>query len=255
MGEATVRVTVLGSGDAFGAGGRLNSAYLVESAGATFLVDCGTTVLQALKRAGVDPARIDFVVLSHLHGDHFGGVPFLFMDFLYESRRARPITIYGPPTTERRVRALFGALYERQARDPLPFGVTYVDMPSPGPRTAHGVTVQAFAVPHVSELVCYGYRISVGGCTIVYSGDSAWTDEFVALTKGTDLFICECSTFETQLGIHVSYPEIAARAATLGCRRLVLSHLGAEPLRRRGEISLEIAEDGMVIELAPPRRA
>src|SRR5882724_4786828 len=77
---SAAQVTVLGSGDAFGSGGRLNSAYLVESPGATFMVDCGTTVLQGLKRSGVDPARIDFICLSHLHGDHFGGVPFLFMD-------------------------------------------------------------------------------------------------------------------------------------------------------------------------------
>jgi ribonuclease BN (tRNA processing enzyme) len=254
MADAPVRVTVLGSGDAFGAGGRLNSAYLVESAAATFLVDCGTTVLQGLKRARIDPSRIDFVCLSHLHGDHFGGVPFLFMDYLYESRRTRPITIYGPPSTERRIRALFGALYERQASDGLPYEVGYVELPV-GTTTVHGVSLETFAVPHVSELTCYGFRIGVGGRTIVYSGDSAWTEDFVARTKNADLFICECSTFETRLGIHVSYPEIAARAASLGCRRLLLSHLGEEPLRHRDEITLEVAEDGMVIALERPRRA
>jgi ribonuclease BN (tRNA processing enzyme) len=44
---------------------------------------------------------------------------------------------------------------------------------------------------------------------IVYSGDSAWTDDFVQQTRGADLFLCECSTYETRLSIHVSYPEIA----------------------------------------------
>jgi len=86
-----VRLTVLGSGDAFGAGGRGFSAYLVEAPGATFLVDCGPTVLQGLKRAGCPPERIDFVLLSHLHGDHFGGVPFLFMQYTYEAPRTRPL--------------------------------------------------------------------------------------------------------------------------------------------------------------------
>jgi len=112
---SAVQVTVLGSGDAFGSGGRLHSAHLVESAAATFVVDCGTTVLQGLTRADVDPEKVDFVCLSHLHGDHFGGLPFLFMDYMYESRRRRPITIYGPPGTQERVEALFGALYQRQA--------------------------------------------------------------------------------------------------------------------------------------------
>jgi ribonuclease BN (tRNA processing enzyme) len=245
---SAVRVTVLGSGDAFGSGGRLHSAYLVESAAATFVVDCGTTVLQGLKRAGVDPEKVDFVCLSHLHGDHFGGLPFLFMDYMYESRRRRPITIYGPPGTQERVEALFGALYQRQAAEGLPYAVSFAEIGA-GTTVVQGVSIEAFAVPHVAELVCYGFRITVDGRTIVYSGDTGWTDAFIAKTTGADLFICECSTFETRLDIHVSYPEVAARAASLGCRRLILSHLGAEPLRRRDEITLEIAEDGMVIPL------
>src|SRR5262245_47958026 len=244
-----VRVTILGSGDAFGAGGRLHSGYLIESAGATFLVDCGTTVLQGLKRAGVGPERIDFVCLSHLHGDHFGGVPYLFMDFLYVSGRRRPITVFGPTDTQRRVQTLLAGLYERQAADPLPFDVSYVELPRARVMTVQGVRIETFGVPHVTELVCYGYRIDVGGRSIVYSGDSGWTDDFIARTRDVDLFICECSTFETSLDIHVAYPEIAARAAKLGCRRLVLSHLGDETLRHRDEITLELAEDGMVIEL------
>jgi ribonuclease BN (tRNA processing enzyme) len=246
--SSAVQLTVLGSGDAFGAGGRLHSAYFVESPEATFVVDCGSTVLQGLRRRGLDPARIDFVLLSHLHGDHFGGVPFLFMDFLFQSRRTRPITIYGPPGTERRVCELFAALYQRQAGDPLPYDVSFVEL-QPGATVVQGVSIETFAVPHVAELTCYGFRIGVGGKSIVYSGDTGWTDELAARARGVDLFICECSTFETRLPIHISYPEIAERAATLGCRRLLLSHLGAEVVQRRAEISLEIAEDGMVIPL------
>jgi ribonuclease BN (tRNA processing enzyme) len=94
-----VRVTVLGSGDAFGSGGRFHSAHLVEAPGATFLLDCGPTVLQSLKRSGNDPGRLDFALISHLHGDHFGGVPFLFMEYRYASPRTRPFTLVGPPGT------------------------------------------------------------------------------------------------------------------------------------------------------------
>jgi ribonuclease BN (tRNA processing enzyme) len=243
------RVIVLGSGDAFGSGGRLHSAYLVESPGATFLVDCGTTILQAMKRGSFDPARIDFVCLSHLHGDHFGGVPFLFMEYLYQTPRDRPLPVYGPPGTERRVQALFSALYERQGEEPMPFEVPFIELSPMRPTSVQDVSIEAFAVPHVSELVCFGFRIRAGGKTIVYSGDTGWTDEFVERTRNADLFICECSTWETRLDIHISYPQIAERAADLKCRRLLLSHLGAEPLRRRDEISLELAEDGLVIPL------
>jgi ribonuclease BN (tRNA processing enzyme) len=248
-GRCVVRLTVLGSGDAFGSGGRLHSAYLVEAPGTTLLVDCGPTVLQALKQMHVPPERLDAVLLSHLHGDHFGGVPFLLMDYRYDSARTRPVVIAGPGDTQRRVCALYAALYERSASEPPPHPIAWQRVVAREPTTVAGVRVTALPVPHAPELECFGYRLEVGGRTIFYSGDTAWTDEFVAQARDVDLFLCECSTWETRLDLHVSYPEIAGRARGLGCKRLVLTHLGREPLARLGEITLECARDGMVIEL------
>jgi ribonuclease BN (tRNA processing enzyme) len=244
-----VRVTVLGSGDAFGSGGRLHSAYLVEAPGATFLLDCGPSVLQSMKRLGLDPDAIDFVLLSHLHGDHFGGVPFLFMDYRYETCRTRQIAVYGPPGTGRRVQALFAALYEQNATEPLPFPVRYQELKPSQAFRIGDVAVLPFAVPHAPELVAFGYRIDVGGRRILYSGDSAWTDDFVQQSRDVDLFLCECTTYESRVAIHISYPEIAARARELGCKRLVLSHLGREPIEHLGDIKLECARDGMTLDL------
>jgi len=243
------RVTILGSGDAFGSGGRLHSAYLVESPPHTFLLDCGPSILQAMKQCGRDPGAVDFVLLSHLHGDHFGGVPFLFMEYRYEEPRSRPFAVYGPPGAERRVRGLFAALYEHIAAEPLPFAVRYEELAAGAARTVGGVRVLPFVVPHTKDLLALAYRIEVGGKTILYSGDSAWTEEFVAQSRGADLFLCECSTYETRLDIHISYPEIAARARDLHCRRLVLSHLGSETLARLDDLTLECARDGMTIDL------
>jgi len=244
-----VRVVVLGSGDAFGSGGRAHSAYLIETPHSTVLLECGPTILQAMKGAGHDTAKIDAVLLSHMHGDHFGGVPFLLMEYLYERPRERPLTVFGPPETEARTRRLFSALYEKPAEKPLSFPLRWHEVAPGTPVDVAGLRTTPFVATHVPELCCYGYRIEVGGKTIVYSGDSAWTDELARQARGADLFLCECSTYETLLPIHIAYPEIAARARELGCRRLVLSHLGAEPLRRLEELKLECARDGMTIEL------
>jgi len=250
-GERTgvVRVTVLGSGDAFGSGGRANSAYLVEAPGQRFLLDCGPTVLPSLKREGHDPGAVDFALVSHLHGDHFAGVPFLVMEYCYEKPRTRPFTVYGPPGTAARLRELFAVLFEHSARQALPFPLRYEEVAPGTVLTVDGTRVIPFTVPHVDELVCYGYRIEVAGRTILYSGDSRWTDDFVAQARGVDLFLCECSTYETRVNIHISYPEIAARARDLGCRRLVLTHLGREPLRHLDQLNLECAWDGMTLDL------
>jgi ribonuclease BN (tRNA processing enzyme) len=244
-----MRVTVLGSGDAFGSGGRLHSSYLVEAAGTTILVDCGASVLQGLKRAGVDPACIDAVLLSHLHGDHFGGVPFLFLEYKWETPRTRPLAIYGPADTEARVEDLYAALYERTARGARAFEVRWVRAHPAAEMQVGGLTVCAYPVPHSPDLECLAYRITGDGRSVLYSGDSAWTDDFARWARGVDLFVCECSTYETKVPIHVSYREVAARATQLGCKRLLLSHLGREVLEHLSEVRLECAQDGMVIEV------
>ena len=95
-----VDVRFLGTGDAFGSGGRLHSAALVRSAGGSLLVDCGPSTLAALRRAALDPNAVDAIVLTHLHGDHFGGVPFLLMDAHYATGRTRPLLIAGPAGVE-----------------------------------------------------------------------------------------------------------------------------------------------------------
>jgi ribonuclease BN (tRNA processing enzyme) len=70
-----VTVTFLGSGDAFGSGGRLETCLLLEAGGDRVLVDCGPTALAGLKKRRIDPAAVHTVLISHLHGDHFAGLP------------------------------------------------------------------------------------------------------------------------------------------------------------------------------------
>jgi ribonuclease BN (tRNA processing enzyme) len=95
--EAAMRLHILGCGDAFGNGGRNQSGYLIEASDRLFLLDCGPTTLLAMKRSGFDPRRLDVIVLSHLHGDHFGGLPFFIIEYLYQSQRENPLVVAGPP--------------------------------------------------------------------------------------------------------------------------------------------------------------
>ena len=100
-------VTFLGTGDAFSAGGRHMAAYLIESPEGSLLLDCGPTILASLNRHGLSAEPIDAVLLSHFHGDHFGGLPFLFLHYLYIEPRSRPLKIVGPPEVEDRVMDAF----------------------------------------------------------------------------------------------------------------------------------------------------
>ncbi len=245
----SVRVTVLGGGDAFNASGRCHASYLVSAPAARVLLDCGPTALLALRRADVSPNDIDAVLLSHLHGDHFAGLPFLFLAWTFETGRQRPFTLVGPPGTEQRVRDLYRAMYRNLAAKPLPFPYRCVEV-EPGSRVAVGaVDLLPFRVPHQETEISLALRLTVDGKTILYSGDTGWTEELVVQSQGTDLFICECCFFETRVDYHLDYPRLAANHHRFGCRRLVLTHVGREVLARRAEVTLEIAEDGLSVEL------
>src|SRR5258708_13063512 len=102
--EPAVPVTFAGSGDACGSGGRYQACIHLRGPDGSgpVLLDCGATSLSALKRLGLDPGEIAAVLVSHLHGDHFGGLPFLILDGQF-SRRAKPLTVPAPPAIPRRL--------------------------------------------------------------------------------------------------------------------------------------------------------
>ncbi|MGD9764240.1 MAG: MBL fold metallo-hydrolase [Candidatus Binatia bacterium] len=244
-----VTVRFLGTGDAFNASGRCHASYLVSAPAYSILLDCGSSALLAMKRDGLPVEALDAVFVSHLHGDHFSGLPFLFLSWNYETPRQRPVTIVGPPGTEERVNALFRAMYRDLASKPLPYEVRYVEVGG-GQSTAVGpVQLLPFVVPHQETETSLGVRATVDGKVVVYSGDTGWTEVLVEQSQGADLFICECCYYETRTSFHLDYPRIAEHRARFGCRRLILSHVGREVLARRHEIDAELARDGLAVEL------
>ena len=247
MGRVTV--TFLGTGDAFSARGGHQAAYLVRAGTAAFLFDCGSNALTMMKRIGIDAGVIDSVLLSHLHGDHFAGLPYLFLEYAYELQRQRPLTIAGPPGTEERVRALFSVVYKELSSRTLPFEFRFVELQPGTPAEIDGLRIEPFRVPHQEKEISLGMVVGVDGRRILYSGDTGWTEDLVTRSQGTDLFICECCFFETRVDFHLDYPRLHENRDRFGCKRLVLTHLGREVHARRDEVELELAQEGMVVEL------
>ena len=245
-----MRLHILGCGDAFGSGGRNQSGYLVEATDRLFLLDCGPTTLLAMKRAGFDPRRLDAIILSHLHGDHFGGIPFFFIEYLNQKPRDYPLAIAGPPGTEERVRQLYGIMYGRGGN---PAGeippVHFIVLTPEQWQNVAGVDVFAFRVPHQTHDVSLGIKVTYQSKHILFSGDSAWTDVFIEHADGVDLFLCECSFFNEQPGMHVNYRALEANWRRLHCKKLVLTHLGEDMLARSHPLTMTVAEDGMIIEV------
>src|SRR4029077_21429 len=76
-----------------------------------FAIDFGASSLIALAQQGIEPNSLDAILLTHLHGDHCGGVPFLLIHAMLASRRTRPLTVAGPRDLLRRMDAVREALF------------------------------------------------------------------------------------------------------------------------------------------------
>ena len=242
-------VVFVGTSDAFGAGGRRQSAVLARCAGGSVLLDCGVTTNTGLNALGIEREEIDAILISHFHGDHFGGVPLLLLAACYEDQRKRPLHIAGPPEIETRVRTLARAMGHPIESRELGFPITFTEV-LPGSEHAIGPTsVRSFETNHQLESHPHGYRLSSGDHTIVYSGDTGWFDDLPRIARGADLFVCECTFHTTQLDFHLNYELLWEQRPLFDCDRLLLTHLGSEMSDRRGLCEIDTADDGLVVKL------
>src|SRR5262245_43865558 len=106
----SVSITFVGSGDSFGSEVRFKPCFLVVAPGIRFCIDFGASSLIALERLGIPHNTIDAILLTHLHGDHCGGIPFLLVDAMLAAKRDQPLTIAGPPDTTERLKTVAAAM-------------------------------------------------------------------------------------------------------------------------------------------------
>jgi ribonuclease BN (tRNA processing enzyme) len=198
-------------------------------------------VLARLRSASVWPDP-DAVVVTHFHLDHWGDLVSWVWGALYLGGLRRP-ALWVPPEGRARLERFGGLLgfpdmFER---------VFAVAEYTPGVAfTAGGCSVSASAVPHY-EAGSHALRVSAGGRTLVYSGDSAPAPELVSAAEGADLFLCEATLLSAELDYrprgHLSLDEACATFEASGAKRLLVTHRPAE-LDTPGGI--ELARDGLV---------
>jgi len=244
----SVEIQFLGTGDAFGSGGRMQACIYVQADETRFLLDCGASALVSMKRFGVDPSRIDWVLVSHLHGDHFAGIPFLILDGQF-SRRTRPLKIAGPGGIEGRVKEAMELLFPGSSRVQRKFAVEFAEVKEGVENSFDGLKVTSLPVVHPSGATSYALRVSCEGREIGYSGDTEWAENLIPVARGADLFISECYIFDKKIPYHLSYQNLQEQKEKLGYRRLILTHMSEDMLKRLESIDLEWAEDGKKIVL------
>jgi ribonuclease BN (tRNA processing enzyme) len=246
-----MRLTIVGSGDAFGSGGRSNTCFWLETGKGTVVVDFGASALPALKRLKLDPNAIDVIVISHLHGDHFGGLPFLLLDAQFLSRRARPLLIAGPPGAKARLEAAMDVFFPKSTGSKWKFEWRVQEIAIGVETELPGHSVITTEVVHQSGSPSTALRLSDGRQTLAYSGDTEWTDALLPVARDADLFICECYNYAGKLTGHISWETLSVHLPHLKARQVMITHMNPTVLARVEEIrtaGVLVAEDGLLHE-------
>jgi ribonuclease BN (tRNA processing enzyme) len=241
-------LTVIGSGDAFSAEGSGHTCFLLRSPSVTVALDFGATTLTGLKKLGYTSDDIDAIVLTHFHGDHFGGVPFLLLDAA-RLNRSKALSIVSPPGGEARISELFDLLYPGSAEALTRLDLRYIEFSGHNMLSVDGFELESFPVVHSQQTCPHGVRISIDGLIISYTGDTEWTDNIRKIVAEADLAICECTFFRKEEKNHLNYTKLLEEIRGFTCKRLLLTHFDQEMLDHLGEVSYEHATDGLVIQI------
>ncbi|HLF71047.1 MAG TPA: MBL fold metallo-hydrolase [Dehalococcoidia bacterium] len=237
MSEA-IDLLFLGSGNAFGAEGRAFSSFLLNG---RYLFDCGPTVLQQLRKAGIASHDIEVVFISHFHADHFFGLPFILLDAKYGGRD-KDIWIVGPAGVEAKTEALIGIGYPGLRADaPSAFKRHYVEVSDGVEAEVAGLSFSAARVDHVADLECLAFRVQVDERSLAYSGDSTLCPGLLRIAEGADVVVLELSCDANAVHLGPDDVDAVAKVAAAGAQ-IVVTHLDGLS-HPRGFDGLHVARD------------
>jgi ribonuclease BN (tRNA processing enzyme) len=244
-----MRLQFLGSGDAFGSGGRFNTCFHVERAAhGHLLVDCGASSMVAIRKWEVEPNAISTVLVSHLHGDHFAGLPFFLLDAQLVSRRTAPLLLAGPPGFRDRLMTVMEAMFAGSTQVQRKFELEIRELALHERVETNGLAVTPYLMKHYSGAPSYALRIETEGKVLTYSGDTEWVEELIPAGRDADLFICEAYFFDKVMKYHIDYTTLVNYLPRIGAKRTIVTHMSAELLARTSQIALEAAHDGLVVD-------
>jgi len=260
-----VDVTFLGTGDAFSAGRRGNLALLIEASDFRMLVEAGPAIMQQLARINLQAAEIEWLFISHSHGDHALGFPMLVLNRL---PTPTPLRIYAGASAVAVLKALWELAYTG-------FGIGRLNLcwhelaeqDAEETQLVEGVILHTAAVPHPPGVPTLAARWDfAGGPALTFVTDTFPNAAAVELARGSDLLIHEASystTLQPNADPAVNYHSSAQQAGKVarqaGCPRLALVHLGpetgehpdvlAEEARAGTNLQVIVPEDGQRIHL------
>lgn len=218
MNAKSIKFTVLGSGSAVCFEDRTSASYLVETNDRYLLLDCGFNCVTRICEAGVSPADIDYIFLSHKHPDHFMGLIHLL--FALKSpfyNRSEPVCIFGFPgliSYFTQFKEILGKWIEPG------FEIIFQEDKS---FNSGGFQFDLFSTLHSEE--SSGINIVVNNKKISYTSDTGFSENVIENINGSDLAILDCAAnIDNNLEGHMNFRECIEMAEKAYVKRALLSH-------------------------------
>lgn len=223
---------------------RSQPANLLDTGQSSWMIDCGDGASERLADAGLNPAQIDTVFISHLHIDHTAGLMGL-IGLRWFTRAPHVLTIYGPPGTDQIVAGIVQSLEPAQRigigiRGPawVPSVASTVEVriiKDGADLTVGGVHVRAVKNTHFADKdgrdddngsQSLSFRFEKAGYSIGYTGDTGPSVAVEQLVRGADLLVSETIDLKPLAAeIYRRYPEMPEPA-----KRALVTHFERQHL-------------------------
>lgn len=249
-----MKIAILGDSSCIPDVGRETACYLING---RHLMDTGWCAALRMRQQGFDPLKLESILLTHLHHDHYIGLPQLLFFTGLRKRPGPPLRILGPSGhLAEVVEAAFAFLQTARFPEIVP---NYELVPLKAGDTAEmsDVRVETFAAKHVSGAnrpeQAFAYKIAdkAGGGWAVFSGDTSYHPPFAEFAKGTPLLIHDAA--------HTAAKDAADIAKRAGAGRLLLAHY-SQPVASRLLAqaravfpNTELAKEGDILEVPAAR--
>ncbi len=241
-----ISITHLGVGEAFDST-HYNNSHLVKTPTTTLLLDCGYQIPQQLFKYNQEANFIDYIYISHLHADHYFGLPPLIV-WMAEEKRTKPLIILTGPNTASTIQKIIDLGYPGFS-EKLPFKLSIYELKEKEPYQAKDILIHVAPTQH--SIQNFAISLAIQNKKISYSGDGRNTTKSAQLYHNSDILIHEAYTYDESLSGHSNTKELIEMAKKQKIKTLLLCHIQRK--KRAHIIGLLEKENEEQLEILIPK--
>lgn len=244
-----MQLKVLGSGNAFNQEARLNSSYLIECSFGNVLIDCGFTVPLALQKNRLPFSEVDYIFITHYHGDHFAGLAALLLGLKYISPKEKPLKIIGPGDVKQKTTELLKVLYPGTEKLIAELPLEFIAVNEKGQQVLlSDFSFESVPMIHSESALPVGYILNIDGMNIGFSGDTCWHEGIMDFLAKSDKVILECNFVEKVGEGHISVEELESSKEVQDKKAdIYLTHLYEGSSQKAKGLGYKTIADGDVL--------